>query len=136
MTLNILDFNLFFCENCNPPEKSHPPPSAFFSNPLLKMKSYQAPLFWKFNWRFRIWYIILAETDWGDAALLTERMLNNCLISYALMLHSFILYSPKLWVICIWNQEKQFSKCRKKPPPLFMYFLSAKIHSPLISHLN
>ena len=27
LSLNISDFNSFLCENCTPPEKSHPPPS-------------------------------------------------------------------------------------------------------------
>ena len=31
LSLNISDFNLFLCENCNPPEKSHP---LFPSSPL------------------------------------------------------------------------------------------------------
>ena len=31
LSLNISDINLFLCDNCNPPEKSHP---LFPSNPL------------------------------------------------------------------------------------------------------
>ena len=35
LTLNISDFDLFLCENCNPLKKSHP---LFPSNPLLKVE--------------------------------------------------------------------------------------------------
>ena len=35
MPLNISDFNLFLCENCNPPEKSH---SLSLRNPPLKVE--------------------------------------------------------------------------------------------------
>ena len=33
LLLNISDFNVFLCENCNPPKKGHP---LFPSNPRLK----------------------------------------------------------------------------------------------------
>ena len=35
LSLNISDFNLFLCENCNPPEKSH---SLSLRNPPLKVE--------------------------------------------------------------------------------------------------
>ena len=49
LSLNISDFNLFLCENCNPfLKKKHP---LFPSSPLQKLRSCQAPSFWKFGWR-------------------------------------------------------------------------------------
>ena len=49
MFINILslDFSLFSCKNCNPPEKDHP-----LFPPLKKLRSCQAPPFWKFGKRF------------------------------------------------------------------------------------
>ena len=44
LSLNISDFNLFLCENCNPPEKSHP---LFPSNPPLKVEVLPSPPFLK-----------------------------------------------------------------------------------------
>ena len=40
LLLNVLDFNLFFRENCNPPEKSLP---LFPSNPSLKVEVLSNP---------------------------------------------------------------------------------------------
>ena len=50
LSLNISDFNLFFCENCNPsPEKKSPPLS---QQPPLKVEVLSSPPFWKYGWRF------------------------------------------------------------------------------------
>ena len=42
LSLNTSDFNLFLCENCNTPEKSHPPP-LFPRKPPLKVKVLSSP---------------------------------------------------------------------------------------------
>ena len=46
LSLNTSDFNLFLCENCNTPEKSHPSP-LFPRNPPLKVEVLSSPPFWK-----------------------------------------------------------------------------------------
>ena len=47
LLLNILDFRLFLCKNCNPPEKVHP---LFPNNTFSKSRPCQAPLL------LEIWY--------------------------------------------------------------------------------
>ena len=53
MLLNISDFNLFLCENCNPPEKKSP---SLSQQPPLKVKvlSSPPPPFWKISWRLNL----------------------------------------------------------------------------------
>ena len=48
LSLNIKDFSLSLCENCNPPEKGHP---LFPSNHPLKIEILSSSPFWKFGWR-------------------------------------------------------------------------------------
>ena len=49
LSLNISDFNLFLCENCNAP--SPPATQLFPSNPPLKVEVLSSPPYWKFGWR-------------------------------------------------------------------------------------
>ena len=49
LSLNISDFNLFLCENCNAP--SPPATHLFPSNPPLKVEVLSSPPYWKFGWR-------------------------------------------------------------------------------------
>ena len=47
LSLNISDFNLFLCENCNPPEKSNPPLSQ--QTPSKSWGPVKPAPFWKFG---------------------------------------------------------------------------------------
>ena len=69
LLLNISDFNLFLCENCNPPIPPSNPPLS--QQPPLKVEVLSSPPSWRFGWRLNplqkggrcpLWYFPLLIT--------------------------------------------------------------------------
>ena len=82
MPLNISDFNLFLCENCNPPEKSHP---LSLSNPPLKVEVLSSHPFLKIWLKVQLFYQKGWCTLWSP---LTPPHPTHCTHAEALLLGS------------------------------------------------
>ena len=131
MSLNISDFNLFLCENCNPPEKSHP---LFHSNSqqlpaTLVSKSNTPP--WVFSTFFKLcrlyqiaqritFYVmtkIIIYSGWSAVLEFLELFLNCKWFLKNLWNNEFLR-------ICFWNVlEFYFSSFIKTPLIFFMIHL-------------